>query len=171
MANRFLGCPDCFICGKKRRDSDSVGGFKRRPKNCRHSHRESVCRHPLNRPPNENRSEKAFRLKNGAPGGVRTPDLVLRRHTLYPSELRAHSESTAVEPLYYVLFRLTTRLGDRPNSAGLSIYVLFCQPPRVRFFTCLASFSICSAFWIIGSDRVFAASVFSTSSFSSVASL
>ena len=31
-----------------------------------------------------------FEGKYGAPGGVRTPDLVLRRHTLYPSELRAH---------------------------------------------------------------------------------
>jgi hypothetical protein len=31
-----------------------------------------------------------FERKYGAPGGVRTPDLVLRRHTLYPSELRAH---------------------------------------------------------------------------------
>jgi len=49
--------------------------------------------------------------------------------------------------------------------------VSLCQFPRVRFFTCLASFSICSAFWTIGSDRVFVASVFSTSSFNSVASL
>src|SRR5438876_5366704 len=28
-------------------------------------------------------------LINGAPGAIRTPDLVLRRHTLYPAELRA----------------------------------------------------------------------------------
>src|SRR2546421_10027135 len=28
---------------------------------------------------------------SGAPGGVRTPDPVLRRHVLYPSELRAHN--------------------------------------------------------------------------------
>ena len=27
--------------------------------------------------------------ENGAPGRIRTSDLVLRRHTLYPSELRA----------------------------------------------------------------------------------
>jgi hypothetical protein len=29
----------------------------------------------------------------GAPGVIRTLDLVLRRHTLYPSELRAHGVS------------------------------------------------------------------------------
>ena len=28
-------------------------------------------------------------MKNGAPGRIRTSDLVLRRHTLYPAELRA----------------------------------------------------------------------------------
>ena len=28
-------------------------------------------------------------VKSGAPGAIRTPDLVLRRHTLYPAELRA----------------------------------------------------------------------------------
>src|SRR5271168_1812039 len=30
-------------------------------------------------------------IKDGAPGRIRTVDLVLRRHTLYPSELRAQS--------------------------------------------------------------------------------
>ena len=29
--------------------------------------------------------------KSGAPGGIRTPDPLLRRQMLYPSELRAHS--------------------------------------------------------------------------------
>jgi hypothetical protein len=28
-------------------------------------------------------------LKSGAPGEIRTPDLLLRRQSLYPSELRA----------------------------------------------------------------------------------
>ena len=28
-------------------------------------------------------------LKNGAPGEIRTPDLLLRRQSLYPPELRA----------------------------------------------------------------------------------
>ena len=31
------------------------------------------------------------RLKNGAPGEIRTHDLRLRRATLYPAELRAHN--------------------------------------------------------------------------------
>jgi hypothetical protein len=33
------------------------------------------------------RAEKS----DGAPGRIRTSDLVLRRHTLYPAELRAHA--------------------------------------------------------------------------------
>jgi hypothetical protein len=32
------------------------------------------------------------RRKSGAPGEIRTPDLMLRRHSLYPAELRAHWE-------------------------------------------------------------------------------
>src|ERR1039458_7361891 len=31
--------------------------------------------------------------KSGAPGEIRTPDLLLRRQSLYPSELRAHTNS------------------------------------------------------------------------------
>jgi hypothetical protein len=34
------------------------------------------------------RQEKDLFRKNGASGEARTPDLVLRRHTLYPSELQ-----------------------------------------------------------------------------------
>ena len=30
---------------------------------------------------------------SGAPGEIRTPDLVVRSHTLYPAELRAHSNN------------------------------------------------------------------------------
>ena len=30
---------------------------------------------------------------SGAPGEIRTPDLMLRRHSLYPAELRAHLNS------------------------------------------------------------------------------
>ena len=29
--------------------------------------------------------------ENGAPGGIRTPDQVVRSHLLYPAELRVHS--------------------------------------------------------------------------------
>ena len=31
------------------------------------------------------------RQKNGTPGGIRTHDLLLRRQTLYPAELRVHT--------------------------------------------------------------------------------
>ena len=31
-----------------------------------------------------------FIRSDGAPGGTRTPDPLLRRQTLYPTELRAH---------------------------------------------------------------------------------
>src|SRR5437660_7436650 len=32
----------------------------------------------------------AYRTGSGAPGEIRTPDLLLRRQPLYPAELRAH---------------------------------------------------------------------------------
>ncbi len=35
----------------------------------------------------------AFFLKNGAPGRIRTSDLLVRSQTLYPTELRAHFEA------------------------------------------------------------------------------
>jgi hypothetical protein len=31
-----------------------------------------------------------IKKKSGAPGGTRTPDLLVRSQTLYPTELRAH---------------------------------------------------------------------------------
>jgi integrase len=40
-------------------------------------------------PSKQEKLQLTVQRKSGAPGGIRTPDLVLRRHTLYPSELRA----------------------------------------------------------------------------------
>src|ERR1700687_1195856 len=40
----------------------------------------------------ESRKPFAFIKKSGAPGGTRTPDLLVRSQTLYPTELRAHSD-------------------------------------------------------------------------------
>ena len=37
--------------------------------------------------------KKKFNSDFGAPGEIRTPDLVVRSHTLYPAELRAHSNN------------------------------------------------------------------------------
>jgi hypothetical protein len=36
-------------------------------------------------------SEAGKLLKSGAPGEIRTPDLLLRRQSLYPAELRARA--------------------------------------------------------------------------------
>ena len=35
---------------------------------------------------------RAGAVWNGAPGEIRTPDLMLRRHSLYPAELRARPQ-------------------------------------------------------------------------------
>ena len=37
--------------------------------------------------------KRRFIRENGAPGGTRTPDLLVRSQTLYPAELRAHRET------------------------------------------------------------------------------
>ena len=34
--------------------------------------------------------------KNGTPGGIRTHDLLLRRQTLYPAELRVHAYRVSI---------------------------------------------------------------------------
>src|SRR5713101_4964564 len=41
-----------------------------------------------------NRQEPRFTRKSGAPGGIRTPNPLLRRQTLYPTELRARCRQT-----------------------------------------------------------------------------
>ena len=52
--------------------------------------RGSTCQIPETPLKEEMGREKAKR-KSGAPGEIRTPDLLLRRQSLYPSELRAHA--------------------------------------------------------------------------------
>src|SRR5882724_3378442 len=37
-------------------------------------------------------------VENGAPGGTRTPDLLVRSQTLYPTELRAHRKEILSQP-------------------------------------------------------------------------
>ena len=36
-------------------------------------------------------------LKSGAPGEIRTPDLLLRRQSLYPAELRARTDKLSLQ--------------------------------------------------------------------------
>src|ERR1043165_6308057 len=48
---------------------------------------------PQNRRMPQNQISKVFELleeRSGTPGPIRTADLLLRRQTLYPAELRAH---------------------------------------------------------------------------------
>src|SRR2546422_11204105 len=51
---------------------------------------ENVHRHPF---PGALRKHAFLLGKSGAPGGTRTPDLLVRSQTLYPTELRARSET------------------------------------------------------------------------------
>src|SRR5947209_18917994 len=44
--------------------------------------------------------------KSGAPGEIRTPDVLLRRQMLYPAELRARGESAMRMPISDCLFNL-----------------------------------------------------------------
>ena len=48
--------------------------------------------------------------ENGAPGEIRTPDLLVRSQTLYPAELRAHFE-----------FRNSIMLGKLPPEILVSL--------------------------------------------------
>src|SRR5260370_39192479 len=46
--------------------------------------------------------------KSGAPGGTRTPDLLVRSQTLYPTELRAHSNEMHCEQFTVIGSRIST---------------------------------------------------------------
>jgi hypothetical protein len=70
----------------------------------------------------ENRSNLLEELrKYGAPGEIRTPDLMLRRHSLYPAELRARSTSLAY-------FRVPLRIWGAPRSSNLPILSRGAEP-------------------------------------------
>ena len=46
--------------------------------------------------------------ENGAPGGTRTPDLLVRSQTLYPTELRAHSNEMHCEQFTVIASTIST---------------------------------------------------------------
>ena len=48
-------------------------------------------------------------IRSGAPGGIRTPDLLVRSQTLYPAELRAHGTPFAINSLPQFLLRFQPR--------------------------------------------------------------
>ena len=68
--------------------------------------------------------------ENGAPGGIRTPDLLVRSQTLYPAELRARRNADSVPLDYDTAVSTSTALsgnfivaispGLRRNSSALS---------------------------------------------------
>src|SRR5229473_3805858 len=47
--------------------------------------------------------------RSGAPGGTRTPDLLVRSQTLYPTELRARSTLFTINSLSQFLLRFQSR--------------------------------------------------------------
>jgi hypothetical protein len=51
-----------------------------------------------------------FKGKSGAPGGTRTPDLLVRSQTLYPTELRAHCTPFSINSLPQFLIRFQPRM-------------------------------------------------------------
>ena len=67
--------------------------------------------------------------RNGAPGEIRTPDLLLRRQSLYPAELRARSE-----PFQFTsLGRRQQSAANFPNFAVISQAYVGCAS-KVRIF-------------------------------------
>ena len=53
--------------------------------------------------------------KNGAPEGIRTPDLLVRSQTLYPAELRAHDLTGQLNN------KMVAPAGIEPATRGFSV--------------------------------------------------
>ncbi len=58
----------------------------------------------------------------GAPGEIRTPDLVVRSHALYPTELRARRAVVYPQPHFLVRVDLVFRT-HCPNESRLSQWI------------------------------------------------
>ena len=54
---------------------------------------------------------------NGAPEGIRTPDLLVRSQTLYPAELRAHLNIGYTPNILYMV----ASVGIEPTTQGFSV--------------------------------------------------
>ena len=66
--------------------------------------------------------------KSGAPGGTRTPDLLVRSQTLYPTELRAHGNALNVQQFTVNSSMISTR---RHSSSHLFVCMGECRTFRV----------------------------------------
>ena len=60
-------------------------------------------------------------LENGALEGIRTPDLLVRSQTLYPTELRAHVIITNYHILKLTITKLVAPAGIEPATQGFSV--------------------------------------------------
>jgi hypothetical protein len=91
------------------------------------SYRSQVTAVPIANP-GESRVNCVLQMRelktSGAPGEVRTPDLVLRRHTLYPSELRARSLHPVEFPGQLAKPRFS--LAASFHSTSVSAFILPC---------------------------------------------
>jgi hypothetical protein len=114
---------------------------------------------------------------DGGTGEIRTPDLMLRRHPLYPSELRSRElvenncglcDSIVDCGLALVCHSSATSRQDALRTSGQAGAAIG-QVPFARSLICFASFSISSAFFTMPIDRIDVESVFSTSVFNCVA--
>ena len=67
----------------------------------------------------------------GAPGGIRTPDLLVRSQTLYPTELRAHVQNKSWQKNYPVplsnLHRYMLGMRNFKNAYNYMRKYNFCQ--------------------------------------------
>jgi hypothetical protein len=59
--------------------------------------------------------------KSGAPGGIRTPDLLVRSQTLYPAELRAHSFVIVTQPIIFSANRASPSRTRKSPTNSLSV--------------------------------------------------
>ena len=67
----------------------------------------------------------------GAPEGIRTPDLVRRRHTLYPAELRALVKLFYTKPILFHPWR-QSQLGFLPRASRFAARPAELRAPRGR---------------------------------------
>ena len=66
----------------------------------------------------------------GAPGGIRTPDLLVRSQTLYPAELRAHSFVIVAQAIIFSANRDARAAPKFPQGFPRSVNFLQAHPGK-----------------------------------------
>ncbi len=72
----------------------------------------------------------------GAPGEIRTPDLLVRSQALYPTELRAQCKKTLRDDGAPALQRALAKAGANLNTGGTSRHCWRTGPPRLQTVDC-----------------------------------